>query len=382
MTTERYIHIVCLDVPYPVDYGGVFDLFYKLLYLKEQGVKIILHCFQYGRNKQPILENYCERVYYYHRKRGIRSISLTVPYIVQSRNDSRLLKNLAQDNYPVLMEGTHCTLLLWKNRLLNRKVILRLHNIEADYYRHLAQNEKSFFKKLYYRFESKLLNKYEPEVINNANLVLPVSEKDCSLLQTERKLSNVKMIPVFTNWNEVHVQEGKGKYCLYHGNLGVVENEVVAFWLIEKVFSNLDLPLKIAGKNPSATLCKAASLFSNIEIIANPGENEMEELIGNAQINLLPSLSSTGIKLKLLHAVFRSRHCIANRAMAEGTHLEEICILVENANAFKESVHQKFHQPVTQEMINLRSQILDQYYNNRKNILELIDLIWNNKRQS
>ena len=62
---EKYLHIICLDVPYPPDYGGVFDLFYKLRYLKERGVKIILHCFEYGRGQQSALNEYCTKVFYY-----------------------------------------------------------------------------------------------------------------------------------------------------------------------------------------------------------------------------------------------------------------------------------------------------------------------------
>ena len=50
---ERHLHIICLDVPYPVDYGGVFDLFYKIKTLHELGIKIHLHCFEYGRGQQP-----------------------------------------------------------------------------------------------------------------------------------------------------------------------------------------------------------------------------------------------------------------------------------------------------------------------------------------
>ena len=132
---EQYLHIVCLDVPYPPDYGGVFDLFYMLRYLKELDVKIILHCFEYGRGRQAALDQYCEKVYYYKRKRGISSFSFTIPYIVKSRDDNELLKRLEDDHYPVLLEGIHCTSLLWKNAFRDRKVILRLHNIESDYYR-------------------------------------------------------------------------------------------------------------------------------------------------------------------------------------------------------------------------------------------------------
>ena len=41
-------------MPYPPDYGGVFDLYYKLKYLHERGVIIHLHCYEYGRGKQAV----------------------------------------------------------------------------------------------------------------------------------------------------------------------------------------------------------------------------------------------------------------------------------------------------------------------------------------
>lgn len=379
MKRSDFIHIVCLDVPYPVDYGGVFDLFYKLLYLKEQGIKIILHCFQGGRDKQPILENYCEQVYYYKRKRGIRSFSLTVPYIVQSRTDIQLLKNLSHDNFPVLIEGTHCTKVLSQNRLQNRRVVLRLHNIESDYYQQLFKRESSPLRKLYYFYESRLLKKYEPGVFKKADLILPVSEKDKLALREVMHTEQVKMLPVFTGWNKVSIKEGTGNYCLYHGNLEVAENEAVALWLMEYIFLDLEIPLIIAGKNPSSKLISAISKHHHIKIIGNPDETQMEDLIQNAQINLLPSFSTTGIKLKLLHAVFCGRHCITNEAMVTGTHLEKICILNEKADAFKESIRSIFYRPVSSEEMIRRQEVLDQCYNNHQNAIQLIRYLGDEK---
>ena len=44
----REIHIVCFDVPHPPDYGGVIDIYYKVKSLHELGIKVHLHCYQYG----------------------------------------------------------------------------------------------------------------------------------------------------------------------------------------------------------------------------------------------------------------------------------------------------------------------------------------------
>ena len=125
MTIERKLHIICHDVPWPADYGGVVDLFYKLKALHAEEIKIILHCFLYGQRKEEaVLNQYCEEVHYYKRLIGWKGFSFTKPYIVQSRANPELLKNLLKDDHPVLMEGVHCTAFLYQLRQNNKKVFL------------------------------------------------------------------------------------------------------------------------------------------------------------------------------------------------------------------------------------------------------------------
>ncbi|OJY90906.1 MAG: mannosyltransferase [Sphingobacteriales bacterium 40-81] len=372
---NRHLHIVCLDVPYPPDYGGVYDLFYKIKCLKEEGIFIHLHCFEYGRGEQTILNQYCESVHYYKRKKGIAAFSLELPYIVSSRNDKALKQNLEKDNYPVLLEGIHCTYLLYRNGLQNRKVILRAHNIEFEYYRQLAQKERSFFKQAYYVNETRLLREYEPKVAKKADLTLTVSANDAKIYKTLFGVTNAQYLPVFIPWNEVTAAAGTGAYCLYHGNLSVNENQAAALWLIEKVFSSLNIPLIIAGKNPSSSIIAAADKYDHITIIANPPASQMEELIKNAQANVLPSFSNTGIKLKLLHALFCGRHCIVNNMMVAGTGLEDICLVAENENELIGNIKTFFTQPFTNEDISKRTYLLQQLYNNRQNVKHLMNMV-------
>ena len=56
---EQRLHIVSFDVPFPPNYGGVVDVFYKIRALHKLGVKIHLHCFEYGRGEQKELDKYC-----------------------------------------------------------------------------------------------------------------------------------------------------------------------------------------------------------------------------------------------------------------------------------------------------------------------------------
>jgi hypothetical protein len=372
----KHLHIVCLDVPYPPDYGGVFDLFYKLHHLKSKGVKIHLHCFEYGRGEQAELNQYCESVNYYERKKGHKGFSLKWPYIVSSRASESLIQNLLADNYPVLLEGIHCSYFLQEGRLLGRKVVLRLHNIEYLYYRQLSKNAGSLFKRIYYWNESRLLRRYEKDIAQKADLVLTVSEKDAKIYRAEFGASSIHYLPVFLPWSHAIYKEGLGSFCLYHGNLSVDENEKVAIWLLKNVFKDLGMPFVIAGKNPSNRLQKLVNEISNAVLVSNPSVDEMMDLIAKAQIHVLPSFNNTGMKLKLLNALFCGRHCVVNEEMVVLTGLEQTCHIAGNADGFKSILIQLFHRPFSEDEIQVRKGLLNQHYDNVLNAERLIRWIW------
>lgn len=372
---EKHLHIIAFDVPFPVNHGGYFDLFYKLVALYQQGVRIHLHCFEYGREQQPELEQYCAEVRYYPRQCGHKGFSHKLPYIVASRISANLEANLLKDDYPILLEGIHCSHLLQDERFGNRKFVLRLHNVEYKYYKQLYRSTGSLFRKLYYLHESKLLKQYEQAIANKA-LILAVSDQDTNSYRQEFDAKNIATLPVFLPFTEVKAPDGVGCFCLYHGNLSVTENEKAAIWLLKKVFNDLKVPLVIAGKNPSKHLQQVAGKYPNACVVADPSEQEMQDMIGKAQINILPSFNITGIKLKLLNALFNGRHCLVNDATVQTTGLESACHIGANANAFKSLVIQLYRQPFAEEEIRLRKALLLSAFDNKRNAQRLIQWIF------
>ena len=373
--SDKNLHIVCLDVPYPVDYGGVFDLYHKIRALHEAGVRIHLHCFEYGRGEQPELNNYCADVNYYSRREGHKGFSHRLPYIVCSRSNPALLENLLKDDHPILLEGVHCTYLLNDPRFDERKIVLRLHNVEYQYYRQLYHCEKSLLKKLYYRHESNMLRQYEKSIANRVQ-ILAVSEKDAELYRTEFGAQRVATLPVFLPFGEVRSKEGTGCFCLYHGNLSVAENEQVVVWLLKEVFGTLKAPLIVTGKDPSARLSRLVANYQHACLIPNPSDQEIQDLIVKAQINIVPSFNCTGVKLKLLNALYNGRHCVANDMAVRSTGLEAACHIGNDAGAIGEMVRELYRKPFTAEDVGLRKGLLDRQFNNAENAQRLIQWIW------
>ena len=371
---EKHLHIISLNVPYPADYGGVFDLFYKLPALQQQGVKIHLHCFEYGRGEQPELNHFCESVDYYKRETGLSAFSFKYPYIVSSRINEDLLQRLALDDYPIFMEGVHCTYPLHDDRFKNRNCFVRLHNVEYIYYKHLSANTSSLFKKVYFTFESSLLKKYEQSIVDKATF-WGVIEKDD---EEYRKLGckNIEFLSLYLPEWEVKGKAGKGNFCLYHGDLSVGENNRAAKWLIKNVFEGLKISLVIAGKNPTRELENLVEGQTTICLIANPTNDEMQDLIEKAHINIIPSFNNTGIKIKMVNALFNGRHCLVNESTIDGTGLEDLCYVAEDEKSFRHSVEQLYNQPFGEYDILLRKDVLGQMFNNERNAKQMVKWIW------
>lgn len=372
---ERQLHIITHDVPWPADYGGVVDLFYKIKTLHLAGIKIHLHCFVNKRPPQEELSKYCESVHYYKRMASIGHFSFRIPFIVNSRKSEELIQNLQKDNYPILIEGIHCSYYLYTGKLTNRIMLLRLHNAEFEYYHHLALHEKNPIRKLYYRHESKLLKSYEKQIAGKIKIVA-VSDQDVILYRKVFNASDISHLPVFLPYSMAGGKEGKGCFCLYHGNLSINENEEAAIWLLQNVFNQLEIPFVIAGKDPSQKLSFMAHEHPHTCLVANPGEMELQDMIAKAQINILPSLNNTGVKLKLLNALFNGRHCLVNKAGVEGSGLDKICQIAEDAEDFKTAISYLYNIPYTQEENEQRQQALQHLYCNKKNLEKIVEVLW------
>lgn len=373
---EKHLHIISFIVPFPVNYGGVFDIYHKLVALHKAGIKIYLHCFTEHNRQQAELNQYCEKIFYYRRRKGISGLSFRLPYIVASRMDNKLLQRLQLDNYPILIEGIHAAGFLIHYAPSNRKVVLRLHNVEHDYYRQLFLSSSSTINKIYYHFEAELLKKFESKIAILPHLILAVSAEDVKTYQQRFNVKNIEVLPVFTGFTSDEPPSDLGYFCLYHGNLSVAENEKAVAWLLNEIFDASHIPFVIAGKNPSPQLKQFIARFENATLISDPSIEKMQSLIADAQCNVLPSFNVTGVKLKIINALFHGRHCIVNQAAVTGSGLESICHVVKTPQQFREVVHHLSEKPLEREEIITRKKVLNNLFDEDKNCAKLIQQIW------
>ncbi len=367
---KKIVHIVSFNIPWPADYGGVIDVFYKIRALKESGVGVILHCFAYGRRPSLTLENECLKVHYYRRDLNLFHLTDKLPFIVVSRKSDLLLKNLLADNHPVIFEGLHSTGFINHPDLRHRIKIVRTHNVEHIYYRALAFSERNIFRKLYFRWEATKLERYEA-VLASASAILAISPGDTAYF--EKQYGKTLFAGPFHPGERCTAAAGKGSHILIHADFSTAENNSAALSLLRGAVSQWRHPTLVAGRRPSKELMKVASQLSHVTVIPNPRQQEMNELIAGAHISLLNASHPTGMKLKLINSLFSGRHVVASEEVVTGSGLRALCHIAVRDEDWVAHVTNLMSVEFTEEIKAERSRTLHDIADNRVNAGRITD---------
>jgi len=365
------LNIVSFNVPFPPDNGGAVDVFYKLKSLSEAGVRIYLHTFEYGRGKQPELEKYCEKVTYYKRDRSsINGLRLT-PYIVCSRKNQSLVQNLIASNAPILFEGIHTTYPLKNEKLKKVRTLVRMHNVEHDYYRGLSRTEPNLLKRFYYWVESVKLKRYQ-RILKKCDLVLSISPSDHAYFEKTLQVNSV-ILPAFHAYDRMQQLQKKGYFALFHGDLSIRDNSKAAHFLTG-VFSKIDIPFIVAGRTNDKNLLAKIELAKNIQFIHLDSQEQLDDLIQRAHINVFWSSNASGVKIKLVNALFNGRFCLANTPVVKGSGLEDLCEIADDEKTLIYKLIQLMDQEFKEDHFGLRKERLASY-DKKRNAALLLELL-------
>lgn len=371
------LHLISFDIPYPPDYGGAVDVYNKIRVLNNLGCKVILHAFYKSTPDSEStvhLNKICSEIYLYKRELSLLNIFSSLPYIVKSRAADQLMTNLIKDNSPILFEGLHSCRFLSNAALKDRKKIVRMHNIEWKYYEALAQAEKNFFKRQFFKSESVKLLNYET-IVSYADHVVSISKKDDEYLRRIIPATKISHLPPFHFTDEYKYKSSRGNYVLFQGDLSISDTENVLMKMIPSVFKRINIPVIIAGKNPRKKLIAGVSSSNNVKIIPNPDGTEMYNLIKNAHIILVYSGIKAGMKLKLINGLFQSRFIIGDENSISDTGAEKICHIENNYEILIDTIRDYWKKDFSEEMNHERNVHLDENFSNIKNGKQLQQFI-------
>ncbi len=366
------LDIVSFAVPYPPDYGGAIDVYYRIVALEQQGVHVHLHCFTYD-DMLPSegIERICHKVTYYKRDMGVHRLFTQLPYVVATRMPQSLLTNLASGSGPILFDGLHTTGFIGRKEIAHRATIVRMHNIEWEYYMLLCQTSHSWWRKLHFKRESIKLRRFERKVTHEADCILAISDNDRRYFASRH--NNVVAIKPFHQYEDVMVLPGEGDYILLHGDLSIEDNLAVIEQLAE-ICIKLNIKYKIAGRSPREEAIVRLKNLKNAELHLNVSSEEMLQLMQNAQIQIIDAMITSGFKLKLLSAMFTARHIVVRKILVSKA-LMKVVHTFSDRSEIESLLIPLMQQPVSLKEIETRKSVLLPNFSNPANAAKLIKLL-------
>lgn len=343
--------------------------------LSQEGIQIHLHLFQESGSVHQDMESHLTEIQFYKRNHGHKGFSFSTPYSIGSRADENLIRNLEKDQYPILFEGIESTYFLYRGYFKDRISLVRLQNLQSQNPGTPLKLQFKGVNKIYSYYEEKLCRSYEKEILKKQNCNLTSSNLNEELISYNIESKSI-VVPQFIGMAPAMGLEGNGNFCLFHGKLSDKATEDAAIWLLNNVFNVLEVPLVIAGENPSDALEDAAHKKMHTCIVANPGEKEMMELIKKAQLHILPSSLSSSSKNAILQTLVLGRHILIHHDVNKGTEFSMVCHQAAEPTEYVQKINELFETPFNQDEIEKRQSFLHREFNDKKYAGQLIKLLY------
>lgn len=354
---------------------GGSDLYWMIIALSQEGFRIHLHLFQDCGSVHQDIESHVTEIQFYRRNIGHKGFSLTIPYSVGSRADENLKRNLEKNQFPILFEGIESTYYLHIGNFKDNRCLVRLQNLQSQNPATLTKLQTKGVRKIYSYYENKLCISYEKQILKNHCCVLTSSNLN-EELKFHRMMGKSTMVPQFMGMASAMGLEGSGNFCLFHGKLSDKFTEDAAIWLINSIFNEIEVPLVIAGENPSDSMINAAHKKMHTCIVANPGEKEMMELIKKAHLHIFPLSLPNGSKNAILQAIILGRHLLIHHDKNKESEFSMVCHEASEPLSYIQKITELFETPFSLDEIEKRQSFLHKEFNDKKNVIQLIKLLY------
>lgn len=204
-------------------------------------------------------------------------------------------------------------------------VIYRAHNLEFEIWEDLAASEKKFLKKKYLKFLSGRIKNYELDLLNKFDGIAAISEEDSIKFRKFGCWVPVENIPLGIDISEYKIQESspgeQAANLFFLGSMDWLPNREGVEWFLGKVWKMVRaeypaLKLLVAGKGMPGRYFVPG--IPGVEFIGEV-ENARKFMLSNG-IMVVPLLSGSGIRVKIIEAMALGKVVIATSLAAEGIH--------------------------------------------------------------
>lgn len=330
-------------LPYPPKDGGAIGTLNIALGLASCGNEISMLTFNTSKhffNIKDLPEDLLKaiRIYTVEADNRIKPFAALLnflfsnePYISERYKNkeftSRLIEILNRETFDLVqLEGPYLASYVPFIRKYSDAVIsLRAHNIEHEIWERRARNEKNPFKRIYFYSLAKRINLLERKLLFKVDSLVPVSERDSEKLAAIHPWLPQIVIPAGIDFSSYLPSPlSSNLTAFFIGALDWGPNIEGIHWFVEKVWPGLQhsvpqINMHIAGRNPSEEI---KILLEKNGIHFHGEVEDAKHFMTSYDIMVLPLLSGSGIRIKLIEALALGRAVISTSIGAEGLNLE------------------------------------------------------------
>ena len=256
-------------------------------------------------------------------------------------------------------------------------IVLRAHNVEHLIWERIAKETKFFVKRWYINHLARTLKNYELDAIETVDGIAAITRKDAAFF---RKYCSKPVVDIpygvypeeFTPKTEI---EGHPKF--YHiGSMNWMPNEEGIRWFIDEVLPKTvekvpQFVYHLAGRNMPEWLTNLNN--PNINVIGEVPD--AKEFVANHDVAIVPLLSGSGIRIKIIESMAMGKTVITTRVGAEGIlYDEEVNIIIaENVAKMVEAIRSINENPqIAVKIGEAARKLVEETYDNRKIISRLL----------
>lgn len=230
------------------------------------------------------------------------------------------------------------------------KVIYRAHNIEFDVWERIALKEPFTPRRKYLQFLARRLKYYETEQINRFHQVFAISEPDRQNIVKFGCETALDVFPVALDFEKYITDPSKTSFpTLFH--LGAMDwrpNKEGLAWFLDEIWPdieklNSELRFYIAGKNMQPEFFE----YDSENLVVEGEIFDAVEFINSKAIMIVPLLSGSGMRVKIIEGMAMRKCVIATSMAAEGIRCEhgKDILIADTADEFYRSILQCITNP-------------------------------------
>ena len=207
----------------------------------------------------------------------------------------------------------------------NAKLIYRAHNIVFDVWERLATSERFTPRRKYLQFLARRLKEYETEQINRFHQIFAISEPDRQAILHFGCETCLDVFPVAVDMDRYVVDLKKTSFpTLFHlGAMDYRPNKEGLEWFIEEIWPdieklNSELRFYIAGKSMQQHFYD----YDSDNLVVEGEIFDAVEFMNSKAIMIVPLLSGSGMRVKIIEGMAMKKCVIATTYAAEGLNCE------------------------------------------------------------